>query len=66
MQDEVLPYVHSHGGYVELLGFEGATLRLRLAGACERCSAQNITLRAGIERILRRRFSEIDRVVLVA
>jgi Fe-S cluster biogenesis protein NfuA len=51
--DEIRPYVHSHGGRVEVVGADGGVVRLRMAGACAGCTASAITLREGVERALR-------------
>lgn len=54
--DLVRPYIHSHGGEVELAGVEGGVVRVRLAGACNGCSGSAMTLRRGIESALREHF----------
>jgi Fe-S cluster biogenesis protein NfuA len=51
--DAIRPYIHSHGGKVEVLGVERGTVRLRLSGACSGCSASAVTLQEGIEEALR-------------
>jgi len=51
--DRVRPYIHSHGGEVELLGVEDGVVHLRLSGACHGCAASAMTLRRGIEETLR-------------
>lgn len=54
--DEVRPYIHSHGGEVELLEVEGGIVRLRLTGSCVGCAGSAMTLRRGIEEALRAGF----------
>ena len=51
--DEVRPYMHSHGGDVELLQVspEGA-VRLRLSGSCHGCQSSNVTLKYAVEQAL--------------
>ncbi|MDP9378250.1 MAG: NifU family protein [Actinomycetota bacterium] len=51
--DEVRPYIHSHGGEVQLLGVADGVVRVRLAGACSGCSASAVTLKEGVESALR-------------
>jgi Fe-S cluster biogenesis protein NfuA len=51
--EPILPYIHSHGGRVEILGVEDGIVRLRLAGTCSGCSAAAITLQEGVEQALR-------------
>jgi Fe-S cluster biogenesis protein NfuA len=65
LQTEIAPYIASHGGGVEYLSFVQGEVRVRLFGACEGCSAQQVTLAFGIERMLRKKFREVHRVVLM-
>jgi Fe-S cluster biogenesis protein NfuA/nitrite reductase/ring-hydroxylating ferredoxin subunit len=51
--DSVRPYIHSHGGEVELLRIEDGIVHLRLSGACSGCAGSTMTLRRGIEAALR-------------
>lgn len=50
--DRVRPYIHSHGGDIEVLDVQGGVARVRLGGACSGCSASAITLRHGVEEAL--------------
>ena len=54
--DEVRPYVHSHGGEVELLSVSDGVVRLRMSGACSGCAASAMTLKRGIETALREHY----------
>jgi len=58
--DEIRP--HLHGG-VELLAVDGGEVRVRFSGACADCSMRQVTLRTGVERILRARVPGIVTVV---
>lgn len=46
---KALPYIHSHGGDVELLGIEESVVRLRLHGSCHGCPSSAQTLKQTIE-----------------
>lgn len=50
--EEIRPFLHSHGGDVEVLGADGGIVRLRLSGACAGCTASAVTLQEGIEQAL--------------
>ncbi|MBW3664719.1 MAG: NifU family protein [Actinobacteria bacterium] len=50
---EIRPYVHSHGGEVEVLEVRSGRVRVRLTGNCAGCTASDITLRHGVEEVLR-------------
>jgi Fe-S cluster biogenesis protein NfuA len=51
--DTVRPYIHSHGGTVEVLAVDGGRVRIRMAGSCSGCTASAETLARGIESALR-------------
>lgn len=57
MADEALntirPYVHSHGGEVEVLDVTAGVVHVRLTGSCSGCSASDVTLNQGVEEALR-------------
>lgn len=60
----VRPYLQQDGGDVEVVEFNDTTgiLTVRLTGACKTCPMSTMTLRAGIERVLRRAIPEIRRI----
>lgn len=51
--ETVRPYIHSHGGQLELLGVAKGVVRVRLAGTCAGCSGSAMTLKRGVEAALR-------------
>lgn len=51
--DDVRPYLHGHGGEVEVLDVQAGVVRVRLSGACSGCTASAITLQHGVEEALR-------------
>ena len=62
---EIKPMIERDGGSIELVSIdETGIVKVRLSGACSKCSASSITLHGGIERILRKRFSEIKSAAL--
>jgi Fe-S cluster biogenesis protein NfuA/nitrite reductase/ring-hydroxylating ferredoxin subunit len=50
--DSVRPYMESHGGNIELLGFEDGVVRLRLQGSCKSCRASSSTLELAVRQAL--------------
>jgi Fe-S cluster biogenesis protein NfuA/nitrite reductase/ring-hydroxylating ferredoxin subunit len=50
--DSVRPYMESHGGNIELLGFEDGVVRLRLEGSCKSCRASSSTLELAVKQAL--------------
>lgn len=58
--------LQSHGGDVELVGIdEDNTVNVRLQGACQGCPGATMTMKMGIERILKEQIPEIKEVVAV-
>ena len=56
--EEIRPYVHSHGGEMELIAIEGGVVTLSLMGACDGCPSSQVTLTQGVEQILRDRWPD--------
>jgi Fe-S cluster biogenesis protein NfuA len=58
--------LQSHGGDVELVGIdEDNTVNVRLQGACQGCPGAAMTMKMGIERILKEKVPEVKQVVAV-
>ena len=51
----IRPAVQADGGDIVLLGTEDGVVNLQMAGACGGCPLSMMTLKAGIERILKDR-----------
>jgi Fe-S cluster biogenesis protein NfuA len=52
---EINPVIAAHRGHVTVLDVEDGWVRLRLEGGCQGCSLAEVTLRQGIEPVLRAR-----------
>jgi Fe-S cluster biogenesis protein NfuA len=52
---EINPAIAAHHGHVTVAGATGGWLRIRLEGGCQGCSLAEVTLRQGIEPMLRAR-----------
>ena len=53
------------GGAVYLHSFEKGVVKLMLKGACSGCPSSTITLKSGIEGVLKRFIPEVEEVVEV-
>jgi Fe-S cluster biogenesis protein NfuA len=51
--EQIRPYLHEHGGEVEVLEVAHGVVRVRLVGACSGCTSAADTLRHGVEEALR-------------
>jgi len=55
-------HLQADGGDLELVAIDGKTVQLRLQGACGSCPHATMTIKQGIERILR---EQIDPEIVV-
>ena len=56
---EINPAVARHGGTVELIDVQDAMVLLRMGGGCQGCGMADVTLRQGIEVLLKKRLPEV-------
>jgi Fe-S cluster biogenesis protein NfuA len=64
--DTVRPALQSHGGDIELVGVgEDKSVRVRLQGACSGCPGAIMTLKIGVERMLKSKVPEVKEVIAV-
>jgi nitrite reductase/ring-hydroxylating ferredoxin subunit/Fe-S cluster biogenesis protein NfuA len=61
--DEIRPYIESHGGGLELLDVDDGVVHVVMSGACNGCAGSALTLRRGVEEILRERYEGFKEVV---
>ncbi len=62
---QVRPMLQADGGDVELVDVSEGMVRLKLKGACAGCPMATMTLRQGIERMLKEQIPEIKEVIAV-
>lgn len=60
--DKVRPSLMADGGNVELVDVEDGIVKVRLTGACGGCPMSQMTLKMGIERVLKQEIPEIKEV----
>jgi Fe-S cluster biogenesis protein NfuA len=58
------PYLHSHGGNVELLGVEDGVVRLKLEGSCHGCPSSSQTLKSTIEEAIAEKAPDAASVIV--
>jgi len=62
--DKIRPSIQADGGDVELIDIrEDNVVVVRLKGACGSCPMSTLTLKAGIERILKEEIPEVREVI---
>ena len=63
--DNIRPMLQADGGDVELVSIEDNIVKVRLKGACAGCPMSMLTLKQGVERIIRAKVPEVQRVEAV-
>lgn len=61
--EAVNPAIAAHGGRAELVSVDGTIAYLKLGGGCQGCGMAQVTLKQGIERILKESIPELTEVV---
>ena len=59
---QVNPAIASHGGKIDLVDVQGTEIYLEMSGGCQGCAMSRMTLRQGVERMLRQSVPEISAV----
>jgi Fe-S cluster biogenesis protein NfuA len=62
---QIRPALQADGGDVELVGVDDGVVKVMLKGACAGCPVAEMTLKQGIERLLREQIPEVKEVVAV-
>ena len=63
--DTIRPAIQLDGGDIELQSVQGGVVTVHLLGTCESCPISPVTLKHGVERILRERVPGITEVVAI-
>ena len=61
--NKIRPMLQADGGDVELVDVEDGVVRVRLQGACAGCPMSQMTLKNGIERLLKNDIPEVKSVI---
>lgn len=61
--NKIRPMLQADGGDVELVDVEEGVVRVRLQGACAGCPMSQMTLKNGIERLLKNDIPEVQSVI---
>ncbi len=63
--NKIRPVLVRDGGNVELVEVSDGTVKVKLTGACAGCPMSTMTLKMGIEKILKEEVPEVKEVVAV-
>ncbi|HYV05138.1 MAG TPA: NifU family protein [Blastocatellia bacterium] len=62
LYEMINPGVASHGGFVELLDVQDDNVFIRMGGGCQGCGAADVTLKMGIERLIREQVPQVREI----
>ncbi len=62
---EIRPLIAQHLGDIELVNYKEGTVYVRMLGMCTHCPLSQMTLKAGVEELLKQRIKEVERVEAV-
>ncbi|HYS17898.1 MAG TPA: NifU family protein [Candidatus Binatia bacterium] len=63
IESMINPAVAGHGGFVELVDVQDNRVYLQMGGGCQGCGAADVTLKQGIERLIKEEIPEITEVL---
>jgi Fe-S cluster biogenesis protein NfuA len=63
--NQIRPALQADGGNVELVEVKDGTVSVKLTGHCAGCPMSTMTLKNGIERILKEKLPEVKQVISV-
>ena len=62
LDTQVNPAVASHGGSINLVDVQGADVYIEMLGGCQGCAMSRMTLKQGVEKMLRQEIPEVGTV----
>ncbi len=60
--NEIRPYIAQHLGDIQFVKFEEGTVYVRMLGTCTHCPLSELTLKAGVEELLKERVPGVEKV----
>lgn len=63
--EEIRPLIATHLGGIEFVGFTDGVVSVRMLGTCTHCPLSQMTLKAGVEELLKDRVAGVERVEAV-
>ena len=61
--DLIRPQIQMDGGDISLQSVDGGVVTVQLLGVCETCPISPVTLKQGVERILKERIPGVTEVI---
>ena len=61
--EEIRPFLKNDGGDISLVGIEKDIVKVKFEGACSTCTVNQMTLKSGVEMIIKKHAPQIQKVV---
>ena len=63
LEDKVAPSVAAHNGIINFISYEEGTLKLQMAGSCSGCAMSQLTLKQGVESMMKHYVPEVHTIL---
>lgn len=63
--EDIRPMLARHAGNIELVDFENGVVKVRMLGTCHGCPLSQLTLKAGVEELLKEKVAGVKKVEAV-
>ena len=63
LDEYIRPAVEQDGGAITFHSFENGVVKVQLQGSCSGCPSSTVTLKSGIENLMKRMIPEVTEVV---
>ena len=63
--EEIRPFLKNDGGDISLVAIEDETVKVKFEGACSTCTVNQMTLKSGVEMIIKKHVPHIKSVISV-
>ena len=63
LDTSINPGVAGHGGFVRLMDVQDNVVYLQMGGGCQGCGMADVTLKAGIETLIKEEITEVTEVL---
>jgi Fe-S cluster biogenesis protein NfuA len=62
LEDKVAPSVAAHNGKIEYISYDNGVLKLLMAGSCSGCAMSQLTLKQGVESMMKHYVPEVHTI----
>tara|TARA_B100001769_G_scaffold7084_1_gene5218 strand:+ start:133 stop:372 length:240 start_codon:yes stop_codon:yes gene_type:complete len=63
--EEIRPFLKNDGGDISLISVKNNIVKVKFEGTCSTCTVNQMTLKSGVEMIIKKHVPEIQKVISV-